>query len=111
MGSTRRTYNESGYAHTDPGVEVNQQVAEGEGIGTTDLSGRSNGGHAHFTFRPAAGQPHTDPTEQLPAQNNYTPPAAAPATLAAPTPAPTTTPATAPAPPPPPPPPRREEPR
>jgi RHS repeat-associated protein len=61
----------SGYAHTDPSVTVGQHVYEGEPIGVTDLSGLSTGGHVHYTYRSAKGQPHTNPLYHLPKANNY----------------------------------------
>lgn len=56
----------SGYGHVKPGVVVNQRVSEGACLGTTDLSGRSTGGHVHYTFRPRKGAPHIDPLGHLP---------------------------------------------
>jgi len=61
----------SGYAHVTASVKVGQQVSEGEMIGMTDLSGRSTGGHVHYTYRPAEGQSRIDPLTILPKENNY----------------------------------------
>ncbi|MEK6589198.1 MAG: RHS repeat-associated core domain-containing protein [Nitrospinota bacterium] len=61
----------SGYAHTNPSVQVGQHINEGNVIGNTDLSGRSTGGHVHYTYRPSAGQPYQNPLNHLPTQNNY----------------------------------------
>lgn len=61
----------SGYAHVNPSVQVGDHVNEGDSIGTTDRSGRSTGGHVHYTYRPAEGQPHENPLDHLPDQNNY----------------------------------------
>jgi RHS repeat-associated protein len=61
----------SGYAHTEATVTVGERVREGDPIGITNLSGESTGGHVHYTYRAARGQPHTNPLDHLPAQNNY----------------------------------------
>jgi murein DD-endopeptidase MepM/ murein hydrolase activator NlpD len=55
----------SGYAHVDPSVQVGQVVVAGDVIGVTDLSGRSTGGHLHYTFRPGPGLPYVDPLTHL----------------------------------------------
>jgi RHS repeat-associated protein len=62
----------SGYAHVHPSVQVGQAVKEGDPIGRTDLSGRSTGGHVHYTWRPGGqNTPPQNPLNHLPTQNNY----------------------------------------
>jgi len=56
----------SGYAHVNSGVYVGEQIGEGDQIGDTDLSGRSTGGHVHYTYRPCRGGDYSDPAGHLP---------------------------------------------
>ncbi len=59
----------TGYAHTLPNCSVGQQVQEGDVIGYTDLSGRSTGGHVHYTYRPPGTNTRTNPLNHLPPRN------------------------------------------
>lgn len=58
-----------GYSHVAGTVHVGDQVAEGQSIGTTDVSGHSTGPHIHYSVRPGPGQARVDPLTHLPARN------------------------------------------
>lgn len=61
------------YSHTNPLVKPGDLVKEGQPIGCTDASGRSEGNHVHFISYPKGLQhPPADPVKDyLPPENNY----------------------------------------
>ncbi len=59
------------YSHTDPLVRPGDWVREGQAIGYTDASGRSQGNHVHFIYFPPGGNKEANPASLLEIANLY----------------------------------------
>jgi RHS repeat-associated protein len=62
-----------GYFHTSTGLRVGTPVKEGVPIGMSDMSGRTNGVHLHYTYQASAKVGRTDPIIYLRANDAKTP--------------------------------------